>query len=75
MSERPKHGLPTTLGYVVRRTFNEWKAVDILVNGAISRVAVQRSDFRRLVARGGAQALIDSLNQKTNDLSGGASLP
>ena len=25
----------------------------------------------RLVARGGAQALIESLNQKTNDLSGG----
>jgi hypothetical protein len=33
---------------------------------------VQRSDFRRLVSRGGAQALIESLNQKTNDLSGGA---
>jgi len=32
---------------------------------------VQRSDFRRLVERGGAQALIESLNQKTTDLSGG----
>ena len=47
-------------------------AVDVLADGSISRVAVQRSDFRRLVARGGAQALIDSLNQKTADLSGGA---
>ncbi len=33
-------------------------------------VAVQRSDFRRLVERGGAQALIQSLNQKTTELSG-----
>jgi hypothetical protein len=36
---------------------------------------VQRSDFRRLVARGGAQALIDSLDQKTKDLSSGTMQP
>jgi phospholipid transport system substrate-binding protein len=60
------------LDYVMRRTSGAWKAVDVLADGSISRVAVQRSDFRRLVARGGAQALIQSLNQKTSDLSGGA---
>jgi len=58
------------LNYVMRQA-GGWKAVDVLADGSISRVAVQRSDFRRLVARGGAQALIESLNQKTNDLSGG----
>jgi phospholipid transport system substrate-binding protein len=62
------------LDYVMRQD-GGWKAVDVLADGSISRVAVQRSDFRRLVARGGAQALIDSLNQKTADLSGGATLP
>jgi phospholipid transport system substrate-binding protein len=62
------------LDYVMRQD-GGWKAVDVLADGSISRVAVQRSDFRRLVARGGAQALIDSLNQKTTDLSGGATLP
>jgi phospholipid transport system substrate-binding protein len=62
------------LDYVMRQD-GTWKAVDVLADGSISRVAVQRSDFRRLVARGGAQALIDSLNQKTTDLSGGATLP
>ena len=60
------------LDYVMRRGGRAWKAVDVLADGSISRVAVQRSDFRRLVARGGAQALIESLNQKTTDLSGGA---
>jgi phospholipid transport system substrate-binding protein len=59
------------LDYVMRRSSGGWKAVDVLADGSISRVAVQRSDFRRLVARGGAQALIQSLNQKTSDLSGG----
>ena len=60
------------LDYVMRQEGGNWKAVDVLADGSISRVAVQRSDFRRLVSRGGAQALIESLNQKTNDLSGGA---
>ncbi len=59
------------LDYVMRKEGPTWKAVDVLADGSISRVAVQRSDFRRLVARGGAQALIDSLNRKTADLSGG----
>ena len=63
------------LDYVMRQTAAAWKAVDVLADGSISRVAVQRSDFRRLVARGGGQALIDSLNQKTVDLSGAAALP
>jgi phospholipid transport system substrate-binding protein len=63
------------LDYVMRQEGGAWKAVDVLADGSISRVAVQRSDFRRLVAQGGAQALIDSLNKKTVDLSGGATLP
>jgi phospholipid transport system substrate-binding protein len=63
------------LDYVMRREDGTWKAVDVLADGSISRAAVQRSDFRRLVARGGAQALIDSLERKTADLSSGAALP
>ena len=58
----------------MRQGGGAWKAVDVLADGSISRVAVQRSDFRRLVGRGGAQALIESLNRKTADLSGGATL-
>lgn len=59
------------IDYVMRQEAGGWKAVDVLADGSISRVAVQRSDFRRLVMQGGAQALIQSLNQKTTDLSGG----
>jgi phospholipid transport system substrate-binding protein len=60
------------LDYVMRQGPQGWRAVDVLMDGTISRVAVQRSDFRDLLARGGATALAQSLQQKTANLSGGA---
>jgi phospholipid transport system substrate-binding protein len=59
------------IDYVMRRVDGTWKAVDILLDGTISRVAVQRSDFRGLLAHGDAAALIASLQRKVADLSGG----
>jgi phospholipid transport system substrate-binding protein len=61
------------LDYVMRDTPQGWRVVDVLADGSISRVAVQRSDFRRLINRGGAQALADSLRAKSADLSDGSS--
>jgi phospholipid transport system substrate-binding protein len=69
----PKAGDTHELDYVVREGPAGWQVVDVLAEGSISRVAVQRSDFRRLMARGGAQALADSLTAKSADLSDGAS--
>lgn len=65
-------GTSHELDYVMRDGGAAWHVVDVLADGSISRVAVQRSDFRRLLARGGGAALFDSLQQKTADLSGGA---
>jgi len=59
------------LDYVMRSTVDGWKAVDVLADGSISRVAVQRSDFRHLLDRGGATALMASLQQKVEELSRG----
>lgn len=59
------------LDYVMREQGGVWKAVDVLADGAISRVAVQRSDFRHLLNEGGATALMASLQRKTRDLSHG----
>jgi phospholipid transport system substrate-binding protein len=69
----PKSGDTHALDYVMRDTAAGWRVVDVLADGSISRVAVQRSDFRRLLARGGASALADSLRTKSSDLSRGAS--
>ena len=69
----PKTGDSHELDYVMRQGAGGWRVVDVLADGSISRVAVQRSDFRRLLARGGAQALADSLRAKSTDLSDGRS--
>jgi phospholipid transport system substrate-binding protein len=69
----PKSGESHELDYVMRQGNSGWHAVDVLADGSISRVAVQRSDFRRLLVRGGAQALADSLRSKSADLTDGSS--
>lgn len=69
----PRSGSPTRIDYEVRPTAAGWKVVDVLVDGSISRVAVQRSDFRSLLAHGGAPKLIASLERKVTNLQSGLS--
>jgi phospholipid transport system substrate-binding protein len=68
-------GDTTKLDYQLRETAGGWRVVDILLDGAISRVAVTRSDFRSLLAQGttagDASALIASLRQKSTSLAAG----
>jgi phospholipid transport system substrate-binding protein len=59
------------LDYVLRQEGGGWKVVDVLADGAISRVASQRSEMRSLLADGGGPGLLVSLRQKTAELSGG----
>jgi phospholipid transport system substrate-binding protein len=68
----PISGNAIELDYVMKETPSGWKAVDVLAEGSISRVAVQRSDFRHVLSSGGGDALLASLQRKTSDLSGGA---
>jgi phospholipid transport system substrate-binding protein len=63
---------PIRLDYVMREGGGAWRIVDVLLDGSISRVAVQRSDFRKIMATGDADALIRSLHRKVADLSNGA---
>lgn len=65
-------GEPIRLDYLMRSGTGGWRVVDVLLDGTISRVAVQRSDFRSLLAMGSAGPLIDSLKQKVSELSNGA---
>lgn len=65
-------GQKVRLDYVMRAEADNWRAVDVLLEGTISRVAVQRSDFRKILAAGDAPALIADLNRKVVDLSNGA---
>jgi phospholipid transport system substrate-binding protein len=63
-------GSTVKLDYVMRRGPSGWQAVDVLMDGSISRVAVQRSDFRSLLSSGGAPALVAGLQHKVANLSG-----
>lgn len=64
-------GDPVKLDYVVHRENGNWKIVDVLLNGSISRVAVQRSDFRALLGSGDPAPLIASLRSKIARLAAG----
>lgn len=68
----PQNGDTIRLDYVMRQTTAGWRAVDVLLDGSISRVAVQRSDFRKLLGNGDPNNLINSLKKKISDLSDGA---
>lgn len=69
----PRDGAPTRLDYVMRESGGAWKAVDVLVDGTISRVATQRSDFRSLVSGGDPQKLLATLRDKADKLAAGGS--
>ncbi len=67
----PTSGDPTRIDYVMRRTPAGWRAIDVLLNGSISQVAVNRSDWRSSLTSG-AGPLISNLQRKVASLSGGA---
>jgi hypothetical protein len=60
-------GSPSVIDYVMRPATAGWKATDVLLDGSISQVAVLRSDFRSLLARG-LLALAAHLEQKATEL-------
>lgn len=64
-------GETTRIDYVMRQSAGAWRAVDVLLDGSISRVAVLRSDFRSMLAAGDGAALLDNLRKKVSDLSAG----
>jgi phospholipid transport system substrate-binding protein len=61
---------PVRIDYVMHPGPAGWQVVDVLTDGTISRVAVQRSDFRSLLMSGGVPALTAELSRKTANLTG-----
>ena len=61
----------TQLSYLMRQGAAGWRVIDVLADGTISHVAVQRSDFHSTLMQGGSRALITSLQRKISDLSAG----
>jgi phospholipid transport system substrate-binding protein len=68
----PLNGEPSRVDYMMHARGNNWRVVDVLLDGTISRVAVQRSDFRRFLGGHDSSALISSMQQKIASLSDGS---
>jgi phospholipid transport system substrate-binding protein len=65
----PRHGDVIRLDYVMREIDGRQRAVDVLLQGSVSQMAVRRSEFVSVVRRQGFDALIDLLEQRTAALA------
>jgi phospholipid transport system substrate-binding protein len=69
----PATGKPARIDYVLHPVAgdasSEWKIVDVFLDGSISQVAVQRSEFRGALRDGGVKQLIAMFDRKATTLS------
>jgi len=56
------HDQPVSIAYRLRASGGSWKIVDVFYRNSISQLATRRSDFSRVLATGGAKALISHLD-------------
>lgn len=56
-------GNPEALGYRLRQSGGQWKIIDVYYRNSISQLATRRADFARVLASGGAKALIAHLDE------------
>jgi len=69
-------GTTTGISYQLRDQGAGFKIIDVLIDGTISQVVVQRSDFRsQLSGQSNAAQLIAMLSTKVKTLSGGTVTP
>lgn len=66
-------GQPVTINYLMRRNGGTWQITDIYLDGTISQLAVQRSEFDSILQNQGVNGLIDALNRKVDLLTSNAS--
>src|SRR6516165_727858 len=65
------NGEATTLNYLMRQNQGSWQISDVYLDGTISQVAVQRSEFHSILRRDGVDGLVMALNRKVDLLGRG----
>ena len=65
------NGETTTLNYLMRQSQGSWQISDVYLDGTISQLAVQRSEFNSILRREGIEGLLMALNRKADLLSRG----
>jgi phospholipid transport system substrate-binding protein len=57
--------------YLMRQTGDLWQAIDVYLNGTISQLATQRSEYGSVLQQGGADALVKLLDERIAGLRKG----
>jgi phospholipid transport system substrate-binding protein len=65
------NGETTRLNYLMRQNQGSWQISDVYLDGTISQVAVQRSEFNAVLRREGVDGLVMALNRKVDLLGRG----
>jgi len=58
------NGETTSLDYLMRQNRGAWQISDVYLDGAISQLALQRSEFNAILRREGVDGLVMALNRK-----------
>jgi phospholipid transport system substrate-binding protein len=61
-------GEPIDIDYFMRESNGAWRIIDVYLSGTVSELATRRSEFSSVLRRGGPEALLDMLQQKTAEL-------
>ena len=64
----PADKAPVALIYRMRKTGRTWKIIDVYLGGTISELSLRRSEFSATVKTGGADALINKINEVSDKL-------
>ncbi len=65
------NGDVTTLNYMMHQNQGTWQISDVYLDGTISQLATQRSEFHSILRREGVEGLVAALNRKVDLLSRG----
>ena len=65
------NGETTTLNYLMHQNQGSWQISDVYLDGTISQLAVQRSEFNSILRREGVDGLVMALDRKVDLLSHG----
>jgi phospholipid transport system substrate-binding protein len=60
------NGEATTLNYLMRDNQGSWQISDVYLDGTISQLATQRSEFNSILRREGVEGLVMALNRKVD---------
>jgi phospholipid transport system substrate-binding protein len=64
-------GDTTILDYLMRQNQGSWQISDVYLDGTISQLAIQRSEFYSILRRDGVDGLVMALNRKVDLLGHG----